>query len=374
MPSRPLHVIYYLTAHGYGHGVRSTGIMNALRRECPQLHLTIVSALPESFLRNRLTEFPANGPTFRNAAFDLGMIQRDSIRVDLPATLQALQDFVARRPRLLADETEFLRHANADMVVTDIPALPLAAAAQARLPRLAIGNFSWDWIYDACAQSDALDDPWHRVADIFRCDYANANGLLQLPFSPDMSATFSKRIPIPLLARPGMSRRLALAAATGANPEAQWILLSFTTLDWSATALQAVNALPNVEFFTVRPLQWPGHRHLHAVDRERFSFSDVIATVDTVISKPGYGILSDCIANRKSLIYAEREDFAEYPILAQAIPRYLRNVHIPAVDLYAGRLAPSLDALRHAPPPPEHLPDQGDTIAAQHILHHASSR
>lgn len=366
--SRSPHIVWYLTAHGYGHGVRSTAVMQALRRECPGVRLTVVSALPEDFLRDRLRGYSNGALAFRHNAFDVGLVQLDSVRADIPATLERAEFFLVHRPSLYRYETAWLLATFPSAVVADIPAIPLAAAARAKLPSIAIGNFSWDWIYEPYTETDSR---WQAAVDAFRADYASADVLLQYPLSPDMSATFPRRLDIPLPARPGRPRRAELADRTGADPARRWILLSFTTLDWTPNALSRVAAIADTEFFTVRPLEWQGIPNIHAVDRGEFPFSDIVATVDAVLSKPGFGILADCAANDKPLIYADRENFAEYPVLERAIKNHFRHVHIPAVDLYAGTLAPSLDALASAPTPPSRLPLGGDTAAAKEILRRA---
>jgi L-arabinokinase len=365
---RPIHILWYLTAHGYGHGVRSTAVMQALRRECPGVRLTVVSALPEDFLRDRLRGYPDGALAFRRAAFDVGLVQLDSVRADIPATLEKVTGLLVRRPALIDEEAAWQRTAAADIVVADIPAIPLAAAARSGLPRVAIGNFSWDWIYAPYAETAPR---WRPAVDAFRADYASTDVLLQYPLSPDMSGTFQRRLDIPLPSSPGRPRRAELASRTGADPSRRWILLSFTTLDWSDSALARVAAIRGTEFFTVRPLEWTGIPNIHAVERTEFPFSDIVATVDAVLSKPGFGILADCAANGKPLVYADRENFAEYPVLERAIQQHLAHVHIPAADLYAGHLAPSLDALASAPPPPRPLPLGGDTAAAREILRRA---
>src|SRR4029077_6112677 len=41
------------------------------------------------------------------------------------------------------------------------------------------------------------------------------------------------------------------------------------------------------------------------------AYQDVVAAADVVISKPGYGIVSECIANNTALVYTSRGRFAE---------------------------------------------------------------
>ena len=358
-----LHIAYYVTAHGYGHGVRSGDILGALRAAHPAVKITVTTDLPEDFLRSRLPQ--ADGRlVVRPGAFDVGMVQKDSIRVDVDATLEAALELLAERPRLMDYEAEMLRGEGADLVVADIPSIPLEAAAAAGIPAVAVGNFAWDWIYAPFA---AHDPRWRPVIRMFEEGYRKAKLLLKLPFSPAM-AVFPKHVDIPLLAKPGRARRAELARLTGADPRKRWVLLSFTSLAWAEPALRAVEALDEYDFFTVKPLEWPGRKNIHAVDRQAIGFSDVLASCDVTVSKPGYGILSDCVANAKPLVYAEREDFVEYAVLERELKRFLANVHIPAADLYAGRLGPALTAVPAAPAPPETLPGGGAEMAAEILM------
>jgi len=299
----------------------------------------------------------------RPGAFDVGMVQKDSIRVDVDATLGEALELVDERGRLVDFEAEFLRGEGADLVVADIPSIPIESAAEAGIPSLAVGNFSWDWIYSPFVERDAR---WGGVIRLFEEGYRQAERLLKLPFSPSMPV-FSRQMDVPLLAKPGRDRRKELVAMTGADDGKRWVLLSFTTLEWDEAALREVESLREYEWFTVMPLNWAGHPRIHAVDRNAVGFSDVLASVDLAVSKPGFGILSDCVANAKTLIYAEREDFIEYPLLEQELKRYLRNVHIPAADLYAGRLRFALEAAETAPAPREHLATGGAEIVADYL-------
>ncbi|HAL92025.1 MAG TPA: hypothetical protein DCM68_03260 [Verrucomicrobia bacterium] len=353
------HIAYYVTAHGYGHGVRSCDILGALLAAHPGTKITVTTDLPETFLRSRL---PASDGrlVIRPGAFDVGMVQKDSIRVDVGATLDEALELMAERDQLIDYEAEMLRGESADLVVADIPSIPIEAAAEAGIPAVAVGNFSWDWIYAPFATRDPR---WRPVIRMFEDGYRKAKLLLKLPFSPAMSI-FPKHADISLLAKPGRVRREELAAMTGADPAKRWVLLSFTTLDWDGAALGEVENLDDFEFFTVKPLAWPGKKNIHAVDRMAIGFSDVLASADLVVTKPGYGVLSDCVANAKPIVYAEREDFIEYPLLERELKRYLKNVHIPAADLYAGRLGAALAAVEGAPAPQEILPGGGAEQAA----------
>ncbi len=359
-------MVYYVSAHGYGHGVRSTDIIRALNRLCPELTVHVVTNLPSSFLLNRID---SGLNIFHGGAFDFGMAQLDSIRVDVEHSLAGIEAIYSKREDLIRQEMDFFLKNSIQLVVADIPAIPLEAAARAGLPGIAVGNFGWDWIYSQFAERDSR---WTVMVDAIQQGYRSADLLLRLPFAEPMSV-FRRIEDVPVVASPGRQRREEIAAMTGARLDRPWILLSFTTLDWDEEAQDRVENCRDHEFFTVLPLAWL-RSNIHAIHREQVSFGDVVASVDAVISKPGFGIISDCVVSAKPLIYADRKDFKEYDVLVESIQKFLKNVHIPAGRLYQGELREALDQLVHAPEPLLKPAMGGAEFAARRMIQYLDCR
>ena len=360
MTTTPGTLVYYITAHGYGHGVRSADIIRACHELEPRWNIIATTALPRAFIQSRLHLPPEN---LRPGAFDVGMIQDDALTVDLSRTLEALTHQMAQREQLIAAEVEFLRSVNAGLVAADIPSIPLEAAARLDIPRVAIGNFGWNWIYAPCAERDARWKPLiERIEEGYRC----AQKLYRLPFAEPMTV-FSNPVDIPLLARPGKPDRQAVERLTQADPEKEWVLIAFTKLNWPPEALARIARLEDCEFFTLKPVEWPGSC-VHCLDPRDIFFSDLLASVDCVISKPGFGLVSECIVNRKPLIYVEREHFPEYEILATCIHRHLPAVCITQQQLYSGSLEAALQAIETTPHPDIPHETGGSRKLAEYLL------
>jgi L-arabinokinase len=331
-----------------------------LNRLAPARPVSIISDLPESFFRNRLhSGLNSHLP----GSFDIGMIQVDSIRVDVDQTLGRVERLYGKREVLIRQEAAFLKSAGFGLVVADIPAIPLEAAVLAGIPAIAIGNFSWDWIYSAYVTKDSR---WAPIIHAFAEGYAHADLLLRLPFYGEMSG-FRRVEDLPLVASPGSQRRREIANLTGCPIESKWILFSFTTLEWDAAALERVTRLGDFKFFTVLPLEWKGN-NFYSIDLNSIPFSDVVASMDAVLSKPGFGIVSECIVNGKPLVYADRSDFLEYGPLLKGIQQCLRNAHIPAEKLYQGDLLEALEQIENAPEPPQKPERGGESVAARRLL------
>jgi L-arabinokinase len=97
-------------------------------------------------------------------------------------------------------------------------------------------------------------------------------------------------------------------------------------------------------------------------------YEDLVAAVDLVITKPGYGIISECIANGTPLLYTERGRFAEYDVLVREMPRYLRCAHLDNASLLAGTWRQAVEAAVTAPSPPERPRTDGAHVIAELMI------
>ena len=87
-----------------------------------------------------------------------------------------------------------------------------------------------------------------------------------------------------------------------------------------------------------------------------------------MVSKPGFGIVASCLAQRVPLLYTDRGDFAEYAVLVEAVQQYGRGHFIPQADLLAGQLGPSLDELLADGRPWPPLRTDGAEVVARRLL------
>jgi len=115
---------------------------------------------------------------------------------------------------------------------------------------------------------------------------------------------FPRRQDIPLVATSRDERRRRSRPEPAPRESFGGSSFPFTSLDWNDEALDRVARLSGYEFFVVDPLAW---RRGTFTDRPK---PDPVLrrarSVDGVVSKPGFGIVSECLVNRKPLVYAER--------------------------------------------------------------------
>ena len=92
------------------------------------------------------------------------------------------------------------------------------------------------------------------------------------------------------------------------------------------------------------------------------------SAADVVVTKPGYGIIAECISTGTAMLYTSRGIFREYDVLVREMPRYLRSRFISQDDLLAGRWADALVSLMSQPAPPQAMRSDGAQVAARILV------
>ena len=363
----------YVTGHGFGHATRTAEVLRVVRERDPSLPIVVTTSAPFPLFEDVV----APPLRLRQLECDVGLVQRDALTIDEAATAARWREFARGLPERVRTEAEFQRAARVRVVLGDVPPLAFAAAAEAGVPSVGLANFSWDWIYRHYA---SRHPSLGEAAEACAKAYAHCSLLLRLPFAGDLAA-FPEIEDIPLVARRPRIGRLD-ARRRLALPSGPLVLLTFGGLGlpgWSAAGLGDVAA---VHFFWVgetlsasAPSGLPDN--VTFVPRARIAeaglgYEDVVGAADVVVTKPGYGIVSDAIGAGTAIVYTERGDFPEYPILVEGMKRSLPCAHVSNQDLLAGRLREPIEAVLRTPvePPP---PLDGAEVAARRILELAAS-
>lgn len=339
-----------------------------MRRRAPGRPLAVVSAAPEGLWRTILPE----SLTFRRLVCDVGLVQDGALCIDETGTLAACDAFALRWEGLVEREAGWLRRVDARIVLGDVPPLAFAAAARADVPSLALANFSWDWIYGHLARRQARLASHAASA---RQAYSQASGLLRLPFAGDLSA-FAHSEDIPLIARCSTLSRREARDRLGIEAHRRIVLLSFGGLGLPGFDSSVLRPLAGYLFLVSSPPTRPTAnvccRDARGLAERGLDYIDMVRAADVVVTKPGYGIVTDAIGAGTRLVYTERGDFPEYPILVNEMPRYLACAHVDNARLLRGDLGPALEVvLQRAMPAPPDL--SGADRAAQLLLERAGS-
>jgi UDP:flavonoid glycosyltransferase YjiC (YdhE family) len=348
-----------VSGHGYGHAVRSAQVAQALLDRGARV--IVRTEAPRWLFPQDVSWVP---PLSR---LDVGVAQRDGLEIDIEETRRRWRAFMCNFAERAESEAALLKRQGVDVVVSDIPPLAFAAAAHAGVPCVGVGNFTWDWIY-----ADWPD--FEDVVDCVRAGYASADLLLRLPFhsdAPDAFSPFKHVEDVPLIARKAGQSRSEVRCDLGLSQHQCVALLSFGGFNARALNLEAFGEWGDYVFLVTPPLPRSVNAvpaNVRVLNETPADYVSLIAACDVVVTKPGYGIVADCLANRVAMLFTDRGPFREYAVLAAALPQLGRATYIPSQDLIRGDVGPYLQRLLALNTPWTDQPMNGAEVVARRVL------
>ncbi|TXT30803.1 MAG: hypothetical protein FD131_1489 [Rhodocyclaceae bacterium] len=350
-----MHLFVDISSHGFGHLAITAPVLNAVANKAPNFRLTVRSALPAAKLQQRIkTPY-----TLIASATDFGYVMIDATRVDLPASATAYRQAHADWPGRIADEARFLANLKPDLVLTNVSYLPLAGAAAAGIPALSLCSLNWADLFDHYFG----DQPWAKeIHAEMLAAYRSAQAFLRVTPGMEMDVLGNVQTvgPIAALGRRhdlGLNGDKAILIAMGG------IAHRLPVEDWPRQ--------PGVRWLV--PAAWQC-RHPDAITSESFGlgFTDLLCSVDAVITKPGYGTFTEAACNGTPVIYQRRDNWPEQDCLIDWLTANSRCFEIGAAELECGQLAAALESVYAQSPSP--IPEtDGIAQAVRAISDYASA-
>ena len=345
-----LHLFVDISSHGFGHLAITAPVLNTLAGRLPGLRLTIRSALPPARLAQRI-----HAPYALIAgSSDFGYVMHDATRIDLAASARAYRSAHADWPARVAAERALLDSLGVDRVLTNVSYLPLAAAAAAGIPAFSLCSLNWADLFAHYFAGEAWAAPIH--AEMLAA-YRSARAFLRI--MPGMPMPdFDHRIDIGVIAARG--RRQSLGASG-----ARHVLVAMGGIA-HRLPLESWPRLPGIRWLV--PAAWQC-RHPDALPFESLGlgFTDLLASVDAVITKPGYGTFTEAAANGTPVLYQRRDDWPEQDCLIAWLADHGRSLAVTESALQRGAIEDALTDLWTQPA--KALPElRGAGEAAQWLM------
>ena len=367
-------IVFYVSGHGFGHASRTIEVINAVLARRPETRIGVRTSAPRW-----LFDLTVKGKVaFSTLECDTGVVQIDALTLDEADTIRRAWAFHSDLVTRAASETRVLRELGAGLIVGDIPPLAFAVSASSGIPSIGLGNFTWDWVYS--------EYPRVRLAPsllpAIRGAYAKASMALRLPMSAGFES-FSNVKDIPFIARHATRTREEVCKLLKLPADKPLILSSFGGYGLPGLETDVLSKFKKYTVVTTASLSIGRARKETPAAERKGSFisvneeamydsgvryEDLVAAAEAVVTKPGYGIVSECIANDTAILYTSRGHFPEYEIIVEEMPKHLRAAFISHDDLFAGKWESHLDKLLAQPKPKKKPETNGADVAAEMLL------
>src|SRR3990172_3059149 len=154
-----------VTYHGFGHIAQTGPVVNELSSRIAGLRVIIESAAPREVLaRHFHTAFE-----HIRAASDFGMVMRDSLDVRVAESHAQYTRLHARWEEEVAAAMARLRACEPQLVLANVPYIPLVAAQRSRIPATAFCSLNWADIYlPFCRRLSGAERVYAQMLDGYR--------------------------------------------------------------------------------------------------------------------------------------------------------------------------------------------------------------
>ncbi|MGE0712481.1 MAG: hypothetical protein AB7N76_01380 [Planctomycetota bacterium] len=343
-----MSVLALISGHGFGHWTRSEAVLSRLatRRE---VHVRTEGRA--ALLARRAAWAASTG------ALDLGpgAAQEGPLAIDRAATLRGWQAHLERFDETLAAAAADARARGVRLVYADAPPLGPALAAALGVPCVVVANFSWSWIL---ADYVTREPGFAPVVAALRAAEGQATHLVALAGGGGLEAFGAPVLETLLRRRPtcdeAEARRRLRAEVEARGVEVRRrpiVLVAFGGFGDTLDLGQAAAAHP-AQVFVSFTGEGPGPENLARLAHDHgLGFQDLVFGADAVITKPGYGIVSEAANRPTPLVWSEpNPDFREHAVLARCIERWLPHAPLTREELLAGRWAEALRTALGASP------------------------
>lgn len=298
-------VCFYLSNHGFGHIARNIPIIVLALRNydtfvyivCGERHIEFA----KQNLETMLTAEQYKRVAFRTDHTDVGLICKDgTLDVDTDALTKATEKFLLVLPEKAEQEAKWLKENKIDAVLCDMPIWSIKACELANVSLLYVGNFTWTELY----REFLPENIWQTYASYYG---KIKHSMLYALHNPEM-LEFLKNSEISetsVTARPFDEKAIAEIRAKHTCP------IVFVALGMSAQFKEPVDvsSVP-YDFYTTEGIPLVGN-NVEVVPYTTINTQDYVAAADYVITKAGWGTVSECLLAKKPMALFSRDGVLE---------------------------------------------------------------
>jgi len=123
-----------------------------------------------------------------------------------------------------------------------------------------------------------------------------------------------------VVSRPGSDRRADLLALLGPAAQGKRLALLYVGAFGMPLPYERLAEFDGWHFLSLAPLSGTAP-NLTFAEQDWMPHPDLVASVDVVVSKLGYGIVGECLGGGTAILFPPRPGFAEHPVLEAEVRR-----------------------------------------------------
>ncbi|MBS1251525.1 MAG: hypothetical protein MAG451_00558 [Anaerolineales bacterium] len=334
-------IAYFVSPHAFGHAARASAVMAAAQELEPALRFEVFTRVPRWFFEESLT----GSFGYHSLLTDIGLVQKTSLREDVPATVRRLDEFLPFEGAQIQRLASRIAQLECRLVMCDIAPMGIAVAHAAGVPAALVENFTWDWVYTGYLDEDAGLERYIRY--LHRWFDAASYHIQTEPICQRRSVDLTTA---PISRQP-RSSRMQIRQRLAIPSRAHVVLITMGGIEWRFDALDPLMNQPNVHFIIPGGAEQMQTRdglillpHYHDLYHP-----DLVNAADAVVGKVGYSTLAEVYYAGVPFGYIRRPQFRESSVLGTYIEEEMQGLAISETEFQSGRWVSRLPNLLALP-------------------------
>ena len=305
------NICFYISDYGYGHASRDIAIIRKILNESKDVKIFVKTDSPFNFVRQSLLQKNVEVIQTKN---DIGVVfKENSVIVDIEKTKKMLEEWLALWNIYIQSERRFCETHKIDLILSDIVPQPFIVADELDIPGIAISNFTWHYIfYNLFGDTPATE----RLKEA----YQHADIALVLPFNDDMDFfKFRKKKEINLVSREITVDRRVMRRKCGVSDDELLVYVG-VGISFDSSFMRNMKPIeaPNVKFLVSSNAELSFDNVIKIPNNETET-QNYIAMCDLVVSKAGYGTVSEAVRAKIPMFLLKREGFKEDELIGNTV-------------------------------------------------------
>ena len=292
-------IAFFISDHGFGHASRNIPIIRYILEATKDIRIIIKTGKNQGqFIRDLVGDF--NGRvTYFFEAMDMGLILKEnSLDVDSEKLEEKVQDYISSFEEKVSKENEFLHYNNVNLIVSDIVPWVFKSAKELNISSILISNFTWVEIYKEHLSKEICDKyiECYKLAD---------KALFYELYMEEMKNYIESYEEVSLC-----SREFDLEKVDKIKKHFERSIV-YISVGRSVDLQKEIN-VSNLEydFIVTDGIKLKGH-NVYYLPTETPNTQDYLMASDFVITKAGWGTVSEALLAKKKIALLTRDNVAE---------------------------------------------------------------
>lgn len=289
----------YLSDHGFGHASRNIPIIRYILEANNDIRVIVKTGKAQGqFIRDLVGDF--NGRvSYYFDSMDIGLVLKEgSLDIDKDKLTEKVKAYIGSFEGKVAKENEFLHYNNVDLIVSDIVPWIFKCGKQLNIPSILISNFTWVDIYKEHLSKEICEvyEECYKLVD---------KALFYELYMEDMKSYINNYEEVSLC-----SRDFDLEKADKIKGSFK-IPVVYISVGRSVNLEEKIDVSSlNYDFIVTDGIKLSGG-NVHYLSKETSNTQDYLIASDFVITKAGWGTVSEALLGKKKIALLSRDNVAE---------------------------------------------------------------